>query len=169
MLVLEVLTAFLILGVPAGVILVLVLYQDRQDSVVHDTAAPMQTVTIPVSRHDSAGLFYAEDRGCWWVSIVDTTITRRVEKIFSGHLVLGRTLPFDEKDDRLYVGEDPTISRDQCAIFSFQGGIWIENLSGVNITRHNGHPLQDLEPLRQGDILVLGSSRFIVQELQPHI
>lgn len=68
--------------------------------------------------------------------------------------ILGR------KEDCDLVLNDGSISRKHCRIFKRRGEMWLVDLESRNGTFLNGSRLEEERPLRDGDILRLGSQEF---------
>lgn len=173
LLAIEIILAILALAVPTLVVLVLVLYRDHPDQTpVRAAAEVSQTMTlgagIPMPPRVRP-MYTVEDPGIWWLELAGSSPAQRAARLFSGHVVLGRTLPFESAADRLYVGEDPTVSRDQCVLFSYGGALWAVNLSGVNVTRINGVPVEQPTAVHPGDRITMGNTRMIFRAVRAYL
>ena len=155
MLVVELFAAILILGIPAAIILILVLYRDRPLQSIPKNYDASKTVYPSQVQFNTAYIR-------WWIELQDQENGQRISKVFSEQLVIGRYLPIKEETGRLYLRDLQTISRNQCAIISYNGFLWIENLSKVNTTEHNGRPIEEPQLLRQGDYLNMGGHYYRV-------
>ena len=62
--------------------------------------------------------------------------------------------------------EDHSVSKRQCQIEADKNGLFIINLSRVNLTRQNELTVDDRRPLRKGDILTLGREMLRIDEIQ---
>ena len=114
-------------------------------------------------------MYTVEDPGIWWLELAGNSPAQRAARLFSGHIVLGRTLPFESAVDRLYVGEDPTVSRDQCALFSYGGSLWAVNLSAVNVTRINDVAVTQPTAVRPGDRITMGNTHLYFRAVRSYI
>ena len=64
------------------------------------------------------------------------------------------------------VAAEETIAREQCAIFTYNGQLFIENLATVNRTVRNGVQLKVPECLQIGDRITMGISTFLVTNIE---
>lgn len=69
--------------------------------------------------------------------------------------VLGR-----DPDEASILLEDPMVSRKHAICKETSEGIFLENLSSVNPVTQNGKIVEDVVPLKEGDILQIGSTFF---------
>ena len=169
LLMIEIMLAVLIITIPTTVVLVLVLYRDRPKSVSQASSTGSRTTFIPsVLPPQVRPMYTVEDPSIWWIELAGRHPAERAARLFSGHLVLGRTLPFEPSVDRLYVGEDSTISRDQCVLFSYGGALWALNLSGVNVTMLNGIQLNNPTALHPGDRITMGNTHMVFRAVRPY-
>ena len=102
----------------------------------------------------------------WLLELMDTENGHRVRKVFAGQLILGRNIGKEEPTGWLYLSEERTISRRQCRLSNTAMGIFIENLSDVNVTRLNGLPIQSPKRILPGDYLSFGGRQYWVTNLQ---
>lgn len=100
-----------------------------------------------------------------FIELLDQQGGYRLKKTFRGRLLLGRRLPEEERTGRLYIGAEVTMSRNQFRITGVSDGIVIENMSMVNMTYLNGHPVTKPMLLRKGDQITAGGHRFMVSGL----
>lgn len=118
--------------------------------------APMHKTEGAVRRHPR-----------WLVDFMEMSSGRHVRRDFQDRLVVGRQMPGNLESGRLYLSMDATVSRAQFCLYVTEDGVMIENLSRVNITRKNGHPVWQPVRLDEGDILELGRMRYMVKEIRP--
>lgn len=102
----------------------------------------------------------------WQLDMINTEDGQKYSKQFNGHLMMGRDTAAPETENFLPLGEKQTISRRQCEIAETPNGMMIQNLSQVNMTMHNGEPLQIPHNFGSGDYLDIGGIRYYVMGLQ---
>lgn len=103
----------------------------------------------------------------WWqIQLVELESGRRIGKAFQSRLILGRTVSAQEPLRLLFVGAQQTISRSQCEFIERKGSLAVHNLSGVNMTLHNGVPLNETHQLNCGDWLDMGGNRYVLERLE---
>lgn len=151
----------------------------KTDHRVHSGPAPMRqvkkTVITPgVGDHNAAFMNQAapsertsHDSPRWRVGFMEMSSGRRVSRDFRDHLIVGRIMNSTMNSGRLYLSMDATVSRSQFCLYVTDKGIMLENLSNVNITRKNGHPVWQPVLLEEGDILQLGRMQYMVKEIRP--
>ena len=108
---------------------------------------------------------FHQSRYWWQVQLVELQTGRRIGKSFQGRLILGRTVSAQEPLRLLFVGGDQTISRSQCEFVERKGSLVVHNLSGVNMTWHNGVPLNETHQLNCGDRLDMGGNHYVLERL----
>ena len=102
----------------------------------------------------------------WELELMDTKSGKRIHKVFQGELILGRSVGEIEPTGWLYLSEARTVSRRQCRLSNTAMGLFLENLSDVNITRLNGMPVQSPKRILPGDYISFGDNQFWVTCLQ---
>lgn len=101
----------------------------------------------------------------WQLQLVELSSGITFYKQFETALVLGRAEAEEEAPDRLYISQRPFVSRRQCALITWQGRVWVRNLSRVNVTLHNQQPLYADVQLSPGDVLQVGDCHYYVEVL----
>ncbi len=99
------------------------------------------------------------------IELVNVCNGQRFNKWFRGSLILGRVIASQELPNRLFLGDQQSISRNQCCIVESQNGLVIQNMSRINMTLHNGVPANSPQPLSEGDYLDIGGSRYLVANI----
>lgn len=137
---------------------------DSYRPAVSSYAMPVQNQMPQTAYPISSTYFYPSSR--WELELMDTKSGRRFYKVFRGELILGRSVGENEPTGWLYISDARTVSRRQCRLSNTAMGLFVENLSDVNITRLNGMPLQSPKRILQGDYLSFGEKQFWVTNLQ---
>ena len=102
----------------------------------------------------------------WTLVLQDLHSGELVRKTFINRVLLGRRINgAAEQQGLMYLSNDATISRRQCAIEEKDNRIVIRNLSGTNITTHNGNQLMYTDTLCPGDYIGIGVRNYRVLEL----
>ena len=96
----------------------------------------------------------------WFLEMMDTATGKRVQKLFDEQLILGRLVGEVEPTGWLFISDANTVSRRQCKLTQTGMGMFVENLSSVNVTRLNGMPLQYPKRIMTGDYLSLGDKQY---------
>lgn len=102
----------------------------------------------------------------WELELMDTENGKRIHKMFQGELILGRSVGESEPTGWLYISDSRTVSRRQCRLSNTAMGLFVENLSDVNITRLNGMPVQSPKRILPGDYISFGGRQYWVTNLQ---
>lgn len=103
--------------------------------------------------------------GRWNLQLVNMADRTTLYKTFQGAVILGRGQPAQETADRLFLGQDMTISRSQCCLIPWKGQVFVRNLAQVNLTYHNRNPLLADEVVQAGDVLQSGGQSYYVAAL----
>lgn len=101
----------------------------------------------------------------WYLEMINVESGERFRKRFHYYLMMGRSGSFAPNENFMGVGTDQTISRCQCEIAETASGIVIQNLSRVNMTLHNGEPLDQPRNFSSGDYLDIGGNRYYINRL----
>ena len=143
--------AILLIGL--GFCIVMILLQQRQEeAVTEDDEDCEATLRLP--------------RGRWRIELWDIGLGVCYGAEFDGGVTLGRGFPGYTPPGRMAIGDDVTISRDQCLIYEQDGYLFLWNLSGVNQTLWNGNVLEEPAVLQAGDRLAMGGHTFLLTVLQ---
>ncbi len=102
----------------------------------------------------------------WHIEIWNRTNNQMYAKDFCGQVMLGRSIPASEPFWQMRIGDDRTISREQCVIYDRSGFLVIENISQINITMLNGYPVTMPMLIQEGCQLSMGSNYFIITNIQ---
>lgn len=102
----------------------------------------------------------------WHLDFWDPLSNRIFSKDFCGQIILGRGSGEQELFWQLRVGDDPTVSREQCVIYDRGGFLVIENLSQVNVTCVNSVQITRPTLLQQGNLLTMGNSTLYLTNVQ---
>lgn len=156
--VMELLTVILLLGIPATIVMVLILHKDQATAFIQ-MEYPAESYAYPTQTQMNC------NNPKWWIEFRDMENGRCISKVFYGSLIIGRYLPITEGTGRLFIRDLQTISRNQCLVTAYNGFLWVENLSKVNITKQNGIPVEEPQLLRVGDLLSFGGHDFLVVQL----
>lgn len=129
-------------------------YLDRPVPVSEDfRPQPVPVRTLPASNR-------------WTLVLQDLHSGELMRKTFINKLFLGRRISgAAEQQGMMYLANDATISRRQCSIEEENNRIVIRNISGTNITTHNGNMLMHTDTLGQGDCIGIGVRNYRVLEL----
>ena len=101
----------------------------------------------------------------WYIELWDVDCGERYDAAFGGGLTLGRRMDGNRNRGFLAVGSDPTISREQCLLFTQGELLYLWNLSSVNPTRINGSVYPQPEQLYEGDRIAMGSRNYLVTSI----
>ena len=101
----------------------------------------------------------------WYIELWDTRVGARYTAYFAGGITLGRSTPGRRANGFLPVGEDVTISHEQCVIYAQGNRLYIWNLGKVNCTQLNGAPVLQPEELHRGDRITMGGRIFLLTML----
>jgi len=89
-----------------------------------------------------------------WAYLIETRGPRRLP-ITKNRSLVGRSRRADAM-----LGDD-TVSRTHCLLWYDAGGRWIQDLASSNGTTVNGAPVGEPVELHDGDVIGLGTTRFI--------
>lgn len=103
---------------------------------------------------------------CWHIEIWNLSTNEVFAKDFYGQVMLGRSTSEEELFWQMRVGNDPSISREQCVVYDRGGFLVVENVSQVNVTMLNGYPITQPMMLSQGCQLTAGRSSLYISALQ---
>ena len=103
---------------------------------------------------------------CWHMEIWNLTTNEVFAKDFYGQVMLGRSTSAEELFWQMRVGNDPSISREQCVVYDRGGFLVVENVSQVNMTLLNGYQINQPMMLTQGCQLTAGRSALYISVLQ---
>lgn len=101
----------------------------------------------------------------WSIELWDIERGVRYSAAFSGGITLGRTIPGWIPNGLLPVGDDQTISHEQCLVYSQGESLYLWNLGKANPTRLNDALVSQPEILRVGDRITMGSRRYLLTSL----
>ena len=102
----------------------------------------------------------------WHIEIWNATTNRMYQKDFCGQVMLGRSTPTTEPFWQMRIGDDRTISKEQCVVYDRSGFLVIENLSQVNITMLNGCPITMPMLLQEGCQVGMGNNVFYITAIR---
>ena len=102
----------------------------------------------------------------WHIEIWNATTNRLFKKDFCGQVMLGRSTPTTEPFWQMRIGEDRTISKEQCVVYDRSGFLVSENLSQVNITMLNGYPITTPMILQEGCQVSMGNNVFYITTIR---
>ena len=105
----------------------------------------------------------------WHIEIWNATTNRLFKKDFCGQVMLGRSTPTTEPFWQMRIGDDRTISKEQCVIYDRSGFLVAENVSQVNITMLNGYPITVPMLLQEGCQLNMGNNVLYVTTIKRSI
>ena len=103
---------------------------------------------------------------CWHLEIWNLTTNEIFAKDFYGQVMLGRSTSAEELFWQMRVGNDPSISREQCVVYDRGGFLVVENVSQVNMTLLNGYQITQPMMLSQGCQLTAGRSVLYISVAQ---
>jgi len=153
----EVMVALTILMIPLAITLVLILYpRGNEQEANSNSTATEENYTVPVTN-----LSWRPDP-IWYLELTNVKSGMRVGKRFQRELTLGRFVGTGEQSHMLYLDKNNTISRRQAKAIVYDGGVAVENLSTINVTRLNGRQLLSPNWLRYRDNLEIGDETYIV-------
>ena len=97
----------------------------------------------------------------WQIYIKERGLSgeRTYDVMVSGELLVGRSVQNGLKID------NSTVSGLQCVLIARQDCVYVGNRSNSNVTRLNGVKLEDIRPLKPGDILSLGSIQLSLLDI----
>ena len=101
----------------------------------------------------------------WRIDLIDLTTGICLQRAFEDVLDIGRAQPSPPTRRQLYLAADLTMSRQQCRLLAKPEGVWLENLSQVNISAVNGSLVENPRLLAAGDYLRLGAREYYVNAL----
>ncbi len=102
----------------------------------------------------------------WQIEFYDETTGQVFSKRFAGQILVGRDNGSTELFWQMYVGQDRTISREQCVIYDNGGNLIVENKSRTNVTQLNGYPVIVPYILNENCRLGMGQRNFYITKLQ---
>lgn len=102
----------------------------------------------------------------WHIEIWNATLNRMYTKDFCGQIMLGRSTPTTEPFWQMRIGDDKTISKEQCVVYDRSGFLVVENVSQVNVTLLNGYPVTMPMLLQEGCQLSMGNNIFYVTKVK---
>ncbi len=105
----------------------------------------------------------------WHIEIWNATTNCLYKKDFCGQVMLGRSTPTTEPFWQMRIGEDRTISKEQCVVYDRSGFLVIENLSQVNLTMLNGYPITTPMLLQEGCQINMGNNTFYITTIRRSI
>ena len=136
-----------ILGIVIGTLIVYL--RDREERITYESQE-----TVPL---------YAPK---WVLELWDVGCGSCFRAGFDGGLTLGRGIPGRDVRGFLSIGQDVTLSREQCLLFEQNGIMYVCNLSKINATLLNGNELIQPEQIRVGDRIAMGGHSFLITILQ---
>ena len=142
----------LLIAVVLGFVIgtVVVFLQNREK----DTEDPYSELTVPV--------VYSPR---WVVELWDINRDVCYRTAFDGRLTLGRGNPKREIWGFLAIGDDATLSREQCILYVKGNQILACNLSKINATLLNGVAIYEPAVIQIGDRLTMGGRTFEISDL----
>lgn len=102
----------------------------------------------------------------WHIEIWNATTNRMYSKDFCGQVMIGRSTPTTEPFWQMRIGDDKTISKEQCVVYDRSGFLVVENVSQVNITLLNGYPVTMPMLLQEGCQLSMGNNICYISKIQ---
>lgn len=102
----------------------------------------------------------------WHIEIWNATTNRMYSKDFCGQVMLGRSTPTTEPFWQMRIGDDKTISKEQCVVYDRSGFLVVENVSQINVTLLNGYPVTMPMLIQEGCQLNMGSNVFYISKIR---